>query len=462
MSVAGDEKTVLLDEDGATLTGTSWDFSAVTNFEIPNSNTATADAEGEFAIDTDDEQLIMYVGGAAYTLDFTDEGNVGYIPKTDGSGTITWQADETGGSPAWSTVAAPTTDVTINHDAGEETNFTFTGNYTTGSQFLIQQLTGNPTGGVLFEARGADADSTVARFGDGTNYWEVSTAGVLSNAGTGTLNFAAASDLLVGGAQIDIDDLASITASASEINTPLDGASVQLAEFQQLEAIGATTISAAQWVVLGSLDATLLAAELNQLDGKTMSGSDATIVTGTAGTDTYYAAWNADGDLVDGAGVPYVAGGTDVADADVADNITITAGSQIASGSPTFTAVTATTFTSNYTIITPQSITYDDDDDNDETIATDLTSSVILVTGDNDSDNDSIDLQDGTVAGQILTFIAVALVDDDDTFTIDAETDSTCTGCPDAGIFAFDDVGDKVTLYWTGAFWSYQGSYEVD
>lgn len=33
------------------------------------------------------------------------------------------------------------------------------------------------------------------------------------------------------------------------------------------------------------------------------SGSDATLVTGTAGTDTYSAAWNADGDVVDGPGV---------------------------------------------------------------------------------------------------------------------------------------------------------------
>lgn len=34
------------------------------------------------------------------------------------------------------------------------------------------------------------------------------------------------------------------------------------------------------------------------------SGSDATVITGTAGTDTYSAVWNADGDLVNGPGVP--------------------------------------------------------------------------------------------------------------------------------------------------------------
>ncbi len=45
-----------------------------------------------------------------------------------------------------------------------------------------------------------------------------------------------------------------LTATASEINTPLDGASVTLTEFQELETIGATTISAAQWGYLGGFD----------------------------------------------------------------------------------------------------------------------------------------------------------------------------------------------------------------
>ena len=45
-----------------------------------------------------------------------------------------------------------------------------------------------------------------------------------------------------------------LSATASEINTPLDGASVTLTEFQELEAIGATTISATQWGYLGAMD----------------------------------------------------------------------------------------------------------------------------------------------------------------------------------------------------------------
>jgi len=42
-----------------------------------------------------------------------------------------------------------------------------------------------------------------------------------------------------------------LNATASEINSPLDGASVTLTEFQELEAIDATTISAGQWADLG-------------------------------------------------------------------------------------------------------------------------------------------------------------------------------------------------------------------
>lgn len=42
-----------------------------------------------------------------------------------------------------------------------------------------------------------------------------------------------------------------INATASEINTPLDGASVTLTEFQELETIDTTTISADQWAELG-------------------------------------------------------------------------------------------------------------------------------------------------------------------------------------------------------------------
>ena len=124
----------------------------------------------------------------------------------------------------------------------------------------------------------------------------------------------------------------------------------------------------------------------------------------------------------------------------------------------TYDVTTTGAITSNYTIVTPQSKTYESDDDS-EAIGTDITSSVLLVTGDNDSTDETVDLQDGTIAGQILTVIAVALVDNtDDAFILDVETDSTCSGCPTSGIFTLETVGSSVTLYWTGSAWIYIGS----
>lgn len=138
-------------------------------------------------------------------LDATNAPTDNYVLTYNAAGTnFTWEADQTGGTPSWDTVGDPVADATVAHDAGEETSFTFTGNYTTGSQFLVQQLTGNPTGGVLFEARGADSDSKVARFGDGTNYWQVGTDGELANAGTGTINLATNNDIEIAGTPVTL------------------------------------------------------------------------------------------------------------------------------------------------------------------------------------------------------------------------------------------------------------------
>ena len=45
---------------------------------------------------------------------------------------------------------------------------------------------------------------------------------------------------------------------------------------------------------------------ITEIESTDRSGSDGTLVTGTAGTNTYAAVWNADGDLVDGPGVPAI------------------------------------------------------------------------------------------------------------------------------------------------------------
>ena len=67
----------------------------------------------------------------------------------------------------------------------------------------------------------------------------------------------------------NISQVADISATALEINTPLDGALVTLTEFQELETIDATTISTNQWALLGGLAETLGSAEVNILDGVT-------------------------------------------------------------------------------------------------------------------------------------------------------------------------------------------------
>jgi len=82
-------------------------------------------------------------------------------------------------------------------------------------------------------------------------------------------------------------------------------------------------------------------------------------------------------------------------------------------------------------------------------ITSPLTSSIILLDGDNDADNDTIDLQNGTTAGQIAVFIAAVDIDSDDTCTINYG-DTTCTNCPAT---SFNKVGESVMLVWTGTTW---------
>ena len=116
----------------------------------------------------------------------------------------------------------------------------------------------------------------------------------------------------------------------------------------------------------------------------------------------------------------------------------------------TFTAtagVTATTFLSTGV----QSLTVTTEAD------ISLTASLLLITGDNDTDNDAVDLQNGTITGQTLTIVALALIDADDTVTI-AATDTTCTNCP---TLLLDELGDSWSLMWTGTAWVTTGNYEV-
>lgn len=86
-----------------------------------------------------------------------------------------------------------------------------------------------------------------------------------------------------------------------------------------------------------------------------------------------------------------------------------------------------------------------------------LTGTLLLITGDNDSDNDNIDPQDGSYVGQSLTIVGVALIDNNDTITV-AMTDTTCTGCLTV---LMDEIGDTWGLVWTGSTWATVSNSEV-
>lgn len=88
-------------------------------------------------------------------------------------------------------------------------------------------------------------------------------------------------------------------------------------------------------------------------------------------------------------------------------------------------------------------------------ITSPILSRVVLLDGDNDTDSDTLDLQNGTYSGQQLQLIAAVDVDADDTVVLNY-ADTTCTNCP---AITFDKVGENASFTWTGATWvvlSYQ------
>ena len=180
----GTEKDIPTPTDSVTWTGTTHSFAGVTNMLLPS---ATPDAAGEIGISTTNNQLIWHDGAAVIKVDTTGVADGKILKYVSANSQFEIADDATAGAPVLSTIGDPEADTEIEFGAGEEVTWLFAGNYTTGSQFLISQATGNPTGGVLFEVRSADSDTVNTRLGDGTNYLQVSQAGNLSHGGTSSL-----------------------------------------------------------------------------------------------------------------------------------------------------------------------------------------------------------------------------------------------------------------------------------
>ena len=178
--------------------------------KLPFAATPVTAADGEMSIDLDAlgtgrDAIEVFDGTAStYVAAFlaSDTPANGEVLKFNTGGTITWELDSTGGTPALTDVTPAVGDALFPFDLDEEVSWSYTGNFTAGNQFAIIQQTGNPTGGVLLDVRAADTNVTVAQLGDGTNGVTVSQAGALTIMGTGSIaatDFSAASDLNAGG-----------------------------------------------------------------------------------------------------------------------------------------------------------------------------------------------------------------------------------------------------------------------
>lgn len=266
----------LLDKSATEAITGSWDFGGATQFEIPNGAAPTApNVAGEIVFDTnamaathgaivghDGTQVLNFVST-------TDTPGDNEIPKYDsGTGKVTWEADVSAGSPVWSDIGDPTNSGlhTITFD-NAETSLLTGDNDAAVSFFTLQNTDADHTGGAIylldldFSADDGDVDANFILFQDaGGTVMSIQENGVIDTDGTITAGGAitATGSFIIGSADVneaELEILDGATLTTSELNTPLDGALVTLTEFQELETIGATTISAAQWTGLGGATA---------------------------------------------------------------------------------------------------------------------------------------------------------------------------------------------------------------
>jgi len=179
------------------------------------------------------------------SIDFTD---VTAADLTFAAGDIT---DNTIQEPDINSTNAPTDNYVLTYNAAG-TNFTWAEDATGGTPATadISDVSVTQTEFAELETIGATTISAAQ--------WTA--LGGATTAGLSILDDANVAAMLV---------TQGLTATAAEINTPLDGASVTLTEFQELETVGATTISANQWAALGGIAETLTSTELDYVDGVT-------------------------------------------------------------------------------------------------------------------------------------------------------------------------------------------------
>ena len=99
MEAGTDYQGVLSDEAGlySALSDVSQFYEPGDLLRTENGNTPTAPSnDGEFVVDTDDEQFIIRVGGSNKKFDFTGDSS-GYVLKSNGSGVFSLAADASGG-----------------------------------------------------------------------------------------------------------------------------------------------------------------------------------------------------------------------------------------------------------------------------------------------------------------------------------------------------------------------------
>jgi hypothetical protein len=251
----GSYKIVIKDSDGVEIPSSPWD-----NIYIRAANYYLHTVTGTYAATIADDFLLASSNGGAVTVNLFSAATA-VVPltiKRSGSNTVTidgYQSETINGSSTY-TLSSDNRSVVIWSDGSNwqisETPTTFVRDVDGDTQIQVEE----------------SGDEDIIRF-DITGMEQLFlTDGALVpttdndvDLGSETNDFRKlfVEEIQLGGTNV--------TATAEEINTPLAGASVTLAEFQQLETIGANTISAAQWQILGALSASLTAAEINVLVG---------------------------------------------------------------------------------------------------------------------------------------------------------------------------------------------------